>query len=90
MIPLSCVRGLERRSVVLALVAGLTTAVAASGQGAGPQAYRPGIDVTDYSITLDLPDRGATIDGRAATSSPRKAARGAPSTRSRCAVETTT
>jgi aminopeptidase N len=64
MIPLSGIRGLAWRSVSFSLAC-LTTAVAASGQVAGPQAYRPGVDVTDYSITLDLPDRGATIDGRA-------------------------
>lgn len=27
-----------------------------------PRPYRPGIDVRDYDITLDLPDTGATID----------------------------
>ena len=45
------------------LVASLTTVLAA--QGNGPLAYRPGIDVLDYALTLDLPDRGNTIDGRA-------------------------
>ncbi|MDQ3697464.1 MAG: M1 family metallopeptidase [Gemmatimonadota bacterium] len=28
--------------------------------------YRPGIDVLDYDLTLDLPDTGAVISGRAA------------------------
>ena len=65
MIPFRCAPGLARHGFALSLVLGLTTAPALSGQGAGPQAYRPGIDVTDYSLTLDLPERGATIDGRA-------------------------
>ena len=33
-------------------------------RAAGPHPYRPGIDVVDYSITLDLPDRGG-VDRRA-------------------------
>jgi len=40
-------------------------APAGLAQNGGPLAYRPGIDVLDYAITLDLPDRGASIDGRA-------------------------
>ena len=35
------------------------------GQNTGPHPYRPGIDVVDYAITLDLPDRGGAIEGRA-------------------------
>ena len=31
----------------------------------GPHPYRPGIDVVDYAVTLDLPERGTAIDGRA-------------------------
>ena len=46
-------------------VACLTFPVAAAAQGAGPHPYRPGVDVIDYAITLDLPDRGTSIDGRA-------------------------
>jgi aminopeptidase N len=30
-----------------------------------PHPYRPGIDVVDYAVTLDLPDRGAMVEGRA-------------------------
>jgi len=33
--------------------------------GAGGPTYRPGFRVVDYEITLDLPDRGSSIDGRA-------------------------
>ena len=32
---------------------------------AGPHPYRPGIDVADYAITIDLPERNSTIDVRA-------------------------
>ena len=56
-----------RRSTwsLLALASSLTLAPAGVAQNGGPLAYRPGIDVLDYAITLDLPDRGASIDGRA-------------------------
>src|SRR5687768_8366731 len=30
-----------------------------------PASYHPGIDVLHYEITLDLPDSGASIEGRA-------------------------
>ena len=50
---------------MLALASSLTLAPAGFAQNGGPLAYRPGIDVLDYAITLDLPDRGASIDGRA-------------------------
>ena len=43
----------------------LTLAAVAGAQTGGPHPYRPGVDVVDYTITLDLPDRGASIDGRA-------------------------
>jgi aminopeptidase N len=43
----------------------LTITAPAAGQAAGPHPYRPGIDVVDYSFTLNLPERGASIDGRA-------------------------
>jgi len=52
-------------SMVAGVVSCLTTSSRATGQGSGPLSYRPGIDVTDYAITLDLPQRGASIDGRA-------------------------
>ena len=32
---------------------------------AGPHPYRPGIDVADYAVTIDLPERNSTIDVRA-------------------------
>jgi aminopeptidase N len=50
---------------LLALASSLTFAPAGRAQNGGPLTYRPGIDVLDYAITLDLPDRGASIDGRA-------------------------
>jgi len=56
------------QSVVAGVMSCLTTASMVSGQGTGPLPYRPGIDVTDYAITLDLPQRGASIEGRAVLS----------------------
>lgn len=50
---------------MLAVATSLTSASATFAQNGGPLAYRPGIDVLDYALTLDLPDRGASIDGRA-------------------------
>jgi aminopeptidase N len=50
---------------ILSLIASLTTARTFEAQGNGPLVYRPGIDVLDYAITLDLPDRGSVVDGRA-------------------------
>jgi len=50
---------------LLAIASSLTFASGGLAQNGGPLAYRPGIDVLDYAITLDLPDRGASIDGRA-------------------------
>jgi len=51
----------------------LTLSGAATAQTAGPHPYRPGVDVVDYAVTLDLPDRGASIDGRAMLSIRRSA-----------------
>ena len=56
------------QSVVAGVVSCLTTTSMVRGQGTGPLPYRPGIDVTDYAITLDLPQRGASIEGRAVLS----------------------
>src|SRR5687768_4756940 len=55
----------SHRASALAVVCGLTLPGAAMAQGSGPHPYRPGIDVVDYAITLDLPDRGSVIEGRA-------------------------
>jgi aminopeptidase N len=55
---------LRVRCALLSLASCLTLQGTAVAQGA-PLPYRPGFDVVDYSITLDLPDRGATFDGRA-------------------------
>ena len=54
-------------------LASLTLSGAAAAQTAGPHPYRPGVNVVDYAITLDLPDRGASIDGRAMLSIRRSA-----------------
>ena len=51
--------------IIAGVVSCLTTTSTAIGQGGGPLPYRPGIDVTDYAITLDLPERGTSIAGRA-------------------------
>ena len=56
-------------------VASLTLSLSASvsAQANGPHPYRPGVDVLDYAITLDLPDRGASVEGRAVLSVRRSA-----------------
>lgn len=52
--------------LTMALVlASLGNARPAAAQVTGPHPYRPGIDVVDYDLTLDLPERGADIDARA-------------------------
>ena len=67
-------RGRSRRIRAHTLVPGvaglacLTLPLGAGAQVAGPHPYRPGIDIIDYTITLDLPARGASIDGRATLS----------------------
>jgi len=43
------------------VLAGLSVAAVASMQD--PRAYRPGVDVLDYAITLDIPDTSAVIQG---------------------------
>src|SRR5678816_4901096 len=52
-------------SIIAGVVSCLTTTSTVIGQGGGPLPYRPGIDVTDYAITLDLPESGTSIAGRA-------------------------
>jgi len=56
------------------VIGSLTLAGPALAQSPGPHPYRPGIDVVDYAITLDLPDRGAAIQGRAVLAVRRSAA----------------
>ena len=56
------------------VIGSLTLAGPAVAQSPGPHPYRPGIDVVDYAITLDLPDRGAAIQGRAVLAVRRSAA----------------
>jgi aminopeptidase N len=62
------------RTSAVAIVSCLTLARAAQAQSTGPHPYRPGVDVVDYAITLDLPERGAIIDGRAVLAARRSAA----------------
>ncbi len=52
-------------SILVGIVSCLTSAAGVRGQANGPLVYRPGVDVVDYALTLDLPDRGASIEGRA-------------------------
>ena len=54
---------------MLALATSLTLAPAGLAQNGGPLAYRPGIDVLDYAITLDLPDscKDRPVDAEAQT-----------------------
>jgi aminopeptidase N len=56
------------------VIGSLTLAGSALAQSPGPHPYRPGVDVVDYAITLDLPDRGAVIQGRAVLAVRRSAA----------------
>ena len=56
------------------VIGSLTLAGPAFAQSPGPHPYRPGIDVVDYAITLDLPDGGAAIQGRAVLAVRRSAA----------------
>ena len=60
-------RVMDFRRCLLPVLCSLTwTAPAIAQDGnTGPHPYRPGIDIVDYAITLDLPDRGAAINGRA-------------------------
>jgi aminopeptidase N len=61
-------RPAARRLAVLAFsVAALASPALAQriSERVGPHPYRPGIDVLDYAITLELPERGAGIRGRA-------------------------
>ncbi len=55
--------------LVVQLCAVLLSGCAASPEGlsqrAGPREYRPGFDVVDYDLTLDLPDSGRAIRGYA-------------------------
>jgi aminopeptidase N len=62
------------RTCAVAIVSCLTLAQAAQAQSTGPHPYRPGVDVVDYAITLDLPERGAAIDARAVLAARRSTA----------------
>lgn len=52
-----------RSTLVLALLAGAP--LGAQRAADRPTPYRPGIDVLDYDVTLQLPERGDAIAGRA-------------------------
>src|SRR5215472_554531 len=56
------------RSHLPALIAGALLSAPAQAQEPVHQAYRPGIHVTDYEFSLDLPEAGNVIDGRAVLS----------------------
>lgn len=59
---------LRRLHAALAFVAvGAAVAGAQDGYPSGgrPGGYRPGIDVQHYDLSIDLPDSGATFEGRA-------------------------
>ena len=73
--PVACRRRTRWVNLAITVAVGwsLTFTAMASGQTTGPHPYRPGIDILDYSITLDLPDRGASIEGRAVLSVRRSA-----------------
>jgi aminopeptidase N len=57
-----------------ALLAGCPRADEPSAQNAARREYRPGFDVLDYDLTLDLPDSGRTIRGTAVLTVRRTAA----------------
>ena len=46
-----------------ALIAVLSAWTGLAGGQTPATSYRPGIDVTDYAITLDIPDTGVVIQG---------------------------
>ena len=57
---------MSMRYLVLALAALAALAAPPSATLAqNPHPYRPGIDVLDYALTIDLPDTGSTIKGDA-------------------------
>ena len=51
------------RIVIIALFA--TGRLAAQQAAPAPRPYRPGVDVLDYALSVDLPDSGNRIEGRA-------------------------
>ena len=53
------------RATAIAVTVCLGASTRALAQAGGPHPYRPGVDVLDYAYTLDLPDRGGAIEGRA-------------------------
>ena len=62
------------RSVFVLSAMNVLGASSLAGQGTGAQPYHPAIDVTDYELSLDLPDRGNVIAGRAVLAVRRTAA----------------
>src|SRR5437762_13908163 len=51
------------RIVIIALC--VTARLAAQQAALSPRPYRPGVDVLDYALSVDLPDSGTRIEGRA-------------------------
>src|SRR5438093_6097121 len=51
--------------VTLRNLLGFALCLPAAALSQGVRPYRPGIDVLDYAISLDLPDTGSTIRGDA-------------------------
>ena len=48
---------------LISLIAGLMPALPSFAAAQEARPYRPGVDVLDYAITLDIPDTGAVIQG---------------------------
>jgi len=62
----SVLRAVRRATLATAALSALSAPVLAQRKPvAGPLPYRPGLDVADYAITIDLPERGSTIEARA-------------------------
>src|SRR2546430_6713453 len=58
--------GSDRMRLAFAIITLFATGRLAAQQAAlSPRPYRPGVDVLDYALSLDLPDSGNRIEGRA-------------------------
>ena len=61
-IPIGLVNLMAMRATALAVMLALCSSLAAAQES---RPYRPGIDVLDYALAIELPDTGATIKGDA-------------------------
>ncbi len=52
-------------ALIVASLGGLDSLGAQYPSGGRPAGYRPGIDVTNYDLSIDLPDTGSSIEARA-------------------------